>query len=62
MDGLKWTYFILNPSSSDDQFALASREAILTFAENIKTTNSQFATSLCEWVEHLDLNDNREGK
>lgn len=62
MDGLQLKYFVLNPSSSDDAYADASREAMLTFAKYIKGTNPKLSEDLSQWVEKCDLEDNREGK
>lgn len=61
-NGLKMKYFVLSPSGSDAVHAIASREAILTYAANIAEDNPDMAQDLREWVEYLDLNDNREGK
>lgn len=60
--GLRMKYFVLSPTSSDDDHAAASREAILTYAACMDGINPQLAHDLRNWVEHLDLNDDREGK
>lgn len=50
MTGLLLKYFVLNPFSSDEDFANASQEAILKFAEVIKETNPELAEDLIGWV------------
>lgn len=62
IQGLKCKYFVLNPSSSDDVHAQASRSAILQYAHYMADVNPVLSEELCQWIEHLDLEDNREGK
>lgn len=46
---LEMKYFILKPKGCDD-FALASREAMLTYAAIIKNADPELAEALVEWV------------
>ena len=62
MSTLKVKYFVVSPSSRDDRHAIASRKAILAYANAIASIDEEFATQLCDCIEHLDLEDNREGK
>jgi hypothetical protein len=50
MDGLLMKYFVLNPTSSDVQFAYASRIAMAEFAAVIEPSKPQLAAALREWV------------
>jgi hypothetical protein len=62
-NGLSMKYFVLAPTSSDDAHALASRDAILTYAAYAELVGEKaLAKDLREWMEHLDLTDNRVGK
>lgn len=62
MNGLKMKYFVLSPQSGDDAHALACRTAIVAYAHAINVTNPDLAKDLSEWMENLDLTDDREGK
>ena len=59
---LQMRYFVCAPMSSDDAHALASRAAMLAYAHDIAGINPDLASSIQQWVEHLDLEDNREHK
>lgn len=48
--GLKLKYFVINPSSSDENFAAASRAALLAFANEIADTDKELANDLRNWV------------
>ena len=50
MEGLKMKYFVLNPTSSDQEYAKASCEGMLAFAKAIKTSNANLAKDLERWV------------
>lgn len=54
---LKLKYFVLNPESSNGQFALASRKAMLEFANTIEITDPDLANDLRYWVFDLDLKE-----
>lgn len=47
---LEMKYFILKPTSSDPDFARASRVAMLSFAVAIEAKDPQLATDLREWA------------
>jgi len=48
MEGLKLKYFVLNPTKEDD-YGIASRKAILAYADAIQQTNSELAFDLRKW-------------
>lgn len=50
MEGLQLKYFVLNPTSSDKDFAQASRVAMEEFAAYISLSNPQLAEDLRRWV------------
>lgn len=53
MDGLIMKYFILKPRAKDnawDVYALASRMAMLAYAEAVQSENPQLAKELIGWV------------
>ena len=52
MEGLKMKYFVLNPTKDDD-YGVASRNAIRTYAKSIKKTNAQLASELENWVNGI---------
>lgn len=54
MEGQSLTlkYFVLNPFSSDEDYAYASKEAILKFSECIKEKNPQMAEDLEGWINY----------
>ena len=52
--GLMMKYFVLKPSGKDD-YARASRKAIMEYAANIRGTNEELATDLCRWVVDCKL-------
>lgn len=49
MAGLKMKYFVLKPEG-DDEYALASREAMANYAAVIRDTNPKLAKDLEKWV------------
>lgn len=51
MNGLKLKYFVLNPFSSDKNFAFASKLAVIEFAKAIQATNPELAIDLMNWLE-----------
>ncbi len=59
MSGLSMKYFVLAPTKSD-AFGIASRDAMLTFANAIQNTNMELAMDLRKWVEDLDNVDKKE--
>ena len=48
-DGLKMKYFVVKPRG-DDEYAHASRAALLAYASAIQHTSPQLAEDLREWV------------
>lgn len=51
--GIHLKYFVLNPYSSDKEFAKASRMAMITFSNYISETNAELATDLLVWVNSI---------
>lgn len=58
---LQMKYFVLNPESSSQYHAKASRLAMLAYADAIQNVDTQMAIELREWVNlvtprsrHLD--------
>jgi len=53
MDGLRMKYFVLKPKSkvAGDVYAEASRRAIKTYANYIKSFNKELADDLKGWVK-----------
>lgn len=47
--GLQLRYFVLKPKGKD-QYAVASRKALLTYADIICSENPSLATDLRDWV------------
>lgn len=63
--GLEMKYFVLKPRSKapGDAYALASREAMHTYAETIRDTNPRLASEIMNWVTQEEiLNGRWEGK
>ena len=56
MAGLMMKYFVLNPNKEDD-YGIASREAIRTYASEIKHENSELADNLLTWLHKLEDSD-----
>ncbi len=56
MAGLEMKYFTLNPNKQDD-YGIASREALRIYAIAIRHENSQLADDLLNWVENLEESD-----
>ncbi|MBU1082753.1 MAG: hypothetical protein KKB59_19950 [Spirochaetes bacterium] len=54
MAGLMMKYFVLKPEG-DDEYAIASRNAILEYAKSIKSTNSDLARDLIDWAHDEDM-------
>jgi len=50
--GLIMKYFILKPEGSDE-YARASRLAMITYAESIESNNKQLANDLLGWIDRL---------
>ena len=48
---LKLKYFVLNPNSSDPQFAAASRAAMREFAKIIGEKDKDLANDLRDWAD-----------
>ena len=48
---LKLKYFVLNPTSSDEAFAKASRAAMRAFAASIAETDKDLANDLRNWAD-----------
>jgi hypothetical protein len=53
-DGLKLKYFVLNPNK-DDNYGMASREAIRAYAHMIDKTNPELANDLWLWLDDIDM-------
>lgn len=53
MSGLKMKYFVLKPDG-DDQYAEASRDAIIAYARCIDDYNSELAEDLYYWVDEIN--------
>jgi hypothetical protein len=51
MAGLEMKYFVLTPVTHNAEYALASRAAMLTYADKIENHNPKLATDLRNWVE-----------
>ena len=49
MEGLDLKYFVLKPKG-DNEYAEASRAAMLAYADSIKKTNPKLANDLVDWV------------
>jgi hypothetical protein len=56
-DGLKLKYFVLNPGSGDDDYAQASRCALIEFSDVIEDSNPVLAVDLRNWVHEFDMAD-----
>ena len=56
MAGLQMKYFVLNPSKQDD-YGIASREAIRVYAGEIAHENSGLADDLLNWILNLEASD-----
>ncbi len=54
MTGLEMKYFVLNPTSSDREFAWASRNALREFAVIIRDSNPKLCEDIMEWVESIE--------
>jgi len=54
MDGLILKYFVLKPKGNDI-YAVASRNAIRTYADSIKVKNEKLAKELLEWIKRETL-------
>lgn len=54
MAGLEMRYFVLKPRGST-QHAVASREALETYADHIESTNPQLAADIRDWIQ-LEIN------
>lgn len=48
-EGLKMKYFVLKPKGKD-QYAVASRKALIAYADIISSENSLLAKELRDWV------------
>jgi hypothetical protein len=48
---LKLKYFVLNPNSSNKEFAHASREAMRAFANTIASTDKDLANDIRDWAD-----------
>ena len=59
MPGLKMKYFVLKPHSKtkDDPYANASRQAMLTYADEIREENHDLFLDLIQWVQK-EVSDN----
>ena len=53
MERLEMKYFVLNPHK-DNLFGVASRKAILRYAEIIQHVHPKFATDLRKWIEEVE--------
>lgn len=53
MSGLIMKYFVLKPGGSDE-YAWASRQAMLTYADAIAEVNPELAEELTQWVNRTD--------
>ena len=51
MKGLDLKYFVLKPKG-DNEYAEASRAAMLAYANSIEKTNSKLANDLVGWVHN----------
>lgn len=49
MDGLVMKYFVLKPKG-DDEYAKASRKAMMMYAASIRKENLKLSTELIEWT------------
>jgi hypothetical protein len=63
MSGLLMKYFVLKPKG-DDAYAVASREAMRTYAECIQRENPELSSDIALWVAReamaaktIDVND-----
>lgn len=56
MLGLELKYFVLKPKSkmTGDPYAIASRQAIRTYADSIESENSELAFDLRRWANKED--------
>lgn len=54
MNGLEMKYFVLNPNKRDT-YGLASRKAIMAYAEVVEKKNKQLAEGLRNWVLKIQL-------
>ena len=50
MSGLQMRYFVLKPQGDDD-YAIASREAMRAYADIIKQTNTELYVDLHKWAD-----------
>ena len=55
--GLEMKYFVLNPRGKhrNDPWAIASREAMITFARFIEKEDPDLCNALLFWVEREDI-------
>jgi hypothetical protein len=57
MNGLQMKYFVLNPTSSNKEFAEASRIAIYKFADEIVESNLTLAMNLRMWIDEIRIDE-----
>ena len=59
MDGLLMKYFVLKPEGKD-QYAKASRAAMMAYASMINKANKELANDLWAWVEREQAKNGEE--
>ena len=48
---IKLKYFVINPASSDKEYAATSRAAMREFAKSIAKTDKELANDLRDWAD-----------
>lgn len=56
--GLQLKYFVLNPNKHDD-YGIASRLAMMAYADSIQKHNPTLSTGILMWVESIELDEER---
>jgi hypothetical protein len=61
---MKAKYFVLNPEKKgpDDEYAVAARIAMLTYAEKILKIDSDLSQEIIDWVRELVEGDKLKWK
>lgn len=60
MNGLQMKYFVLNPNKND-AYGVASRKALLAYAEAIEETNHDLFLDLTKWFVDIENKIAKEG-
>lgn len=59
-EGLQMKYFVLRPAG-EDEYSVASREAMVAYAAAIRPTNAGLADDLMAWVHRIMMEESGPG-